>query len=107
MGIEVFDNGMTLDQRFDQTVRKEEVLWGENGAKQRNSCGDGDEIIASVRDRSGFHAVLRSNEEDLSCGVNDFELIGYGHSWAYVAAGSASSENDTESFVVFEVGVCS
>lgn len=58
MGIEVFDNGMALDQRFDQTVRKDEVLCGENGAKQRNSCGDGDEIIAGGRDRSGFHAVL-------------------------------------------------
>lgn len=41
----------------------------------------------------------------MGCGVDDFELIGNGHSWVYVAAGSSSSENDTESVVVFEVGV--
>ena len=27
-GIQVFDNGMELDQRLDQMVRKKEVLWG-------------------------------------------------------------------------------
>lgn len=84
-----------MDHRFDQTVREEDVLGGEDRPGQSDGR-NGIEIVASGRNGRALHTVSGAEEEDLSVRVNDLDLIRDGDGWVNVAAGTTTGEHHTK-----------